>query len=97
MSIEEKSNRSLLARAAQRSLDNNMPPTYITNLEAGSRSPLAAKDKERDGPTRKIMMKLTLPRLRKMQALVRGFLTRRKIYPPLLEQYLLAKSICNSI
>lgn len=27
-------------------------------------------------------MKLTLPRLRKMQALVRGFIVRRKIYPP---------------
>jgi|688.fasta_scaffold270945_2 hypothetical protein len=43
------------------------------------------------------MMKLTLPRLRKMQALVRGFITRRKIYPPLLHEYLLAKSVLNVV
>lgn len=47
--------------------------------------------------TKKIMMKLTLPRLRKMQALVRGFLTRRKIYPILLQEYVLAKSIMNVV
>ena len=34
---------------------------------------------------KKIMMKLTFGRLRKMQALVRGFLVRRKVYPKLLE------------
>jgi hypothetical protein len=35
-----------------------------------------------DARIKKLMMKLTYPRLRKMQALVRGFLVRRKIYPP---------------
>lgn len=39
------------------------------------------------------MIKLTLPRLRKMQALVRGFLVRRKVYPGKLEEYVLAKSV----
>jgi hypothetical protein len=34
---------------------------------------------------KKLMMKLTLFRLRKMQALVRGFLVRRKVYPKLLQ------------
>lgn len=41
------------------------------------------------------MIKLTLPRLRKMQALVRGFLVRRKIYPPLLEEYLISQAVMN--
>jgi len=43
------------------------------------------------------MMKLTLPRLRKMQALVRGFIVRRKVYPPLLKEYLIAKSTYDLI
>ena len=43
------------------------------------------------------MMKLTLPRLRKMQALVRGFLVRRKIYPKVLEEYLVADSVLSLI
>lgn len=45
--------------------------------------------------TRQLMIKLTLPRLRKMQALVRGFLVRRKIYPPLLEEYLISQAVMN--
>lgn len=44
-----------------------------------------------------LIQKLTLPRLRKMQALVRGFLTRRLIYPPLKEEYILACSILELI
>jgi hypothetical protein len=43
------------------------------------------------------MMKLTFVRLRKMQALVRGFLVRRKIYPKLLQEYLIAKSVYSII
>lgn len=43
------------------------------------------------------MMKLTLPRLRKMQALVRGFLVRRTVYPGKLEKYLIAKSILGLV
>ena len=38
-----------------------------------------------------------MPRLRKMQALVRGFLTRRKIYPPLLQEYTISKAVLNLI
>jgi hypothetical protein len=33
---------------------------------------------------KKLMMKLTFVRLRKIQALARGFLVRRKVYPKLL-------------
>lgn len=33
---------------------------------------------------KKLMIKLTLTRLRKIQGLVRGFLFRRKVYPRLL-------------
>jgi hypothetical protein len=43
------------------------------------------------------MMKLTFGRLRKMQALVRGFLVRRKVYPKLLEEYLIAKSVLSLV
>lgn len=42
---------------------------------------------------KEIMPKLTMKRLRKIQALVRGFLTRRIILPPLLKQH----SLCTSI
>ena len=55
------------------------------------------KEKERDNNTRRLMIKLTLPRLRKMQALVRGFLVRRTVYPAKLQEYLLAKSVLNVI
>jgi len=43
------------------------------------------------------MMNLTFVRLRKMQALVRGFLVRRKVYPKLLEKYLIAKNVLSLI
>lgn len=39
------------------------------------------------------MMKLTMARLRKMQALVRGFLVRRNVYPKVLEEYLIGQSV----
>jgi hypothetical protein len=41
---------------------------------------------------KQILKKLGLGRLRKMQALARGFLVRRKIYPKKLEEYLVAMS-----
>ena len=50
-----------------------------------------------DKRTRQLIIKLTMPRLRKMQALVRGFLVRRKVYPALLEEYLVAKSLMNLV
>jgi hypothetical protein len=40
---------------------------------------------------------LTMRRLRKMQALVRGFLTRRITYPPLLRQHRLCEAVYHSI
>lgn len=43
------------------------------------------------------MPKLTLSRLRKMQALVRGFLFRRKILPKLLIQHRLCEMMCKNI
>ena len=46
---------------------------------------------------KKLMMKLTFVRLRKMQALARGFLVRRKLYPKLLQQFLIAKSLLSLI
>jgi hypothetical protein len=46
---------------------------------------------------KQILKKLGLGRLRKMQALVRGFLVRRKIYPRELEEYLVAVSAMDLI
>lgn len=77
MNYKDASNRSLLAVAGSRSLNNDYSPI---NPKKTSENPLKntiAMDKQ----TKKLMMKLTLPRLRKMQALVRGFLVRRTIYP----------------
>ena len=39
------------------------------------------------------MKKLGFARLRKMQALVRGFIVRRKVYPVELGKYLIAQSL----
>lgn len=44
-----------------------------------------------------ILKKLGLARLRKMQALVRGFIVRRTIYPKELTKYLIAKSAMELI
>ena len=44
-----------------------------------------------------LIKKLGLARLRKMQALVRGFLVRRTIYPKELKEYLLAQSLLDVI
>lgn len=44
-----------------------------------------------------LIKKLGLGRLRKMQALVRGFLVRRKIYPKELEDYLTAQSALDLV
>lgn len=46
-----------------------------------------------DQRMKEIMPKLTMKRLRKMQALVRGFLTRRIILPPLLKKHKLCASV----
>ena len=79
-------NRSLLANAGERTLGINSKPSGMTNT---------ANTMERRG--RQILIKLTLPRLRKIQALVRGFLVRRKIYPRLYQQFILSKSLLNLI
>lgn len=50
-----------------------------------------------EGRIKFIIKKLTLPRLRKMQALVRGFLVRRTVYPYELRWYLIAKSILDLV
>jgi hypothetical protein len=70
-------NRSLLSLAGEQSLGLNI------------QSKIQAKKNEKDEQndilgefdTKKILKKLTLPRLRKMQALIRGFIVRRTIYP----------------
>ena len=46
---------------------------------------------------KEIVKRLGLSRLRKMQALVRGFLVRRKIYPKELKDYLIAQSALELI
>ena len=46
---------------------------------------------------KEIVKRLGLSRLRKMQALVRGFLVRRKIYPKELKDYLIAQSALDLI
>lgn len=46
---------------------------------------------------KQLMPILTLKRLRKMQALVRGFLCRRITYPPLLRQHRLCEAIYHSV
>jgi len=50
-----------------------------------------------DERVKQIMPILTMKRLRKMQALVRGFLTRRITYPPLLRQHRLCEAVSNKI
>lgn len=44
-----------------------------------------------------LINKLTLKRLRKMQALVRGFLVRRITYPRLLKRYRICQKVFESI
>jgi hypothetical protein len=46
---------------------------------------------------KQILKKLGLARLRKMQALVRGFLVRRTVYPKELSEYLIAQSAMDLI
>ena len=76
-------------------MNSKQSPTKSVFVMAGSRSLTNSMPQTPSFDTKKLMMKLTLPRLRKMQALVRGFLVRRKVYPSLLKEYLLAKSILN--
>ena len=80
--------RSVLLSAGSRSLNNDISVKKETKIKP------TYPPKEID---KKLIIKLTLPRLRKMQALVRGFLVRRKIYPVLLQEYLLAKSVLNIV
>lgn len=72
------SNRSVLARAGEQSLNKNVRSSTVFD-------------------PKQIIKKLGLGRLRKMQALVRGFLVRRQIYPRELEKYLIAQSLLQLI
>jgi hypothetical protein len=87
MDRESRSNRSLLALAGERSLNNNPSSTYIKPYIKQNRpapvSPLKLNHSSSSTlfDPKQIIKKLGLGRLRKMQALVRGFLVRRTVYP----------------
>ena len=99
------SNRSLLALAAERSLNPQYTSPQLTSNQPyrPPRAYLPVHSQElkisRTGhfDTKALIKKLGLARLRKMQALVRGFLTRRLIYPGVLREYLVASSVADFI
>lgn len=63
----------------------------------GSASMSAVENASRVFDPKQIVKRLGLARLRKMQALVRGFLVRRTIYPKELQDYLVAESALDLI
>ena len=57
-----------------------------SSLQRSEAKPFNAKE---------IVKKLGFARLRKMQALVRGFIVRRTVYPKELKDYLIAQSLMD--
>lgn len=91
MERENKNNRSLLALAGQQSLSGNQNGGIPLRTEQKNKklelsrsimvNPSYINLQNRAFDQKDIIKKLGLARLRKMQALVRGFITRRTIYP----------------
>lgn len=101
MDRDIKYNRSLLAMAGENSLLGNnssrsiKPVPYMQPKQrpvAVSPSALSIEHPPVFFDPKQIIKKLGLGRLRKMQALVRGFLVRRQVYPRELQEYLVAQS-----
>jgi len=96
MDRDTKNNRSLLAMAGEHSLlHNNSNPIFKTSannkkdsnnfsLISPTKLPINSAANSNQiilFDAKQILKKLGLNRLRKMQALVRGFLVRRTVYP----------------
>lgn len=88
MDRESKNNRSLLAMAGENSLLANSSkhsikpaPYYKPKEKYTPPSPIKLEPTPPLFDPKQIIKKLGLGRLRKMQALVRGFLVRRQVYP----------------
>ena len=88
--------------AGERSLNSNPSNNYIqTSLKQTKPAPVSPLEFNQSPSTlfdpKQIIKKLGLGRLRKMQALVRGFLVRRTLYPHELQSYLVAQSALELI
>jgi hypothetical protein len=87
--------RSLTANTSNSYIKPPLTPTRIRRIKEYLPSPSPPPISPEKAPfdPKQIIKKLGLGRLRKMQALVRGFLVRRQVYPRELEQYLVAQSV----
>lgn len=113
MDRKNANNRSLLAMAGEQSLISSQSNELFINkskyskkqhnkdrdeeMLLGSTIKNVGENNSKVFDTKQIIKKLGLARLRKMQALVRGFLVRRTIYPKELQDYLIAQSALDLI
>jgi hypothetical protein len=84
MDRENKNNRSVFAIAAESSILNpslNMQQSRIAKQIFVKESRPSINNDSKLFDPKLIIKKLGLARLRKMQALVRGFIVRRTVYP----------------
>ena len=97
--MSKDNNRSLLALAGQHTLGGSHSAVLPTKQNQPYPQPYMAiqahplKISRPAFDTKTLIKRLGLNRLRKMQALVRGFLIRRLVYPKALKEYLIASSV----
>jgi len=100
MERENKNSRSIFALAGESSISN---PSIKIQQSRTTKQIVAIEPQTKIINNSKvfdpklIIKKLGLGRLRKMQALVRGFIVRRTIYPRELKDYLIAQSLLDLI
>ena len=94
---------SSLMRAGATIVESNVTPIYFHSKERktnnNNTSPFSGYPRivQASSNSSSLINRLTLKRLRKMQALVRGFITRRVTYPRLMKQYRLCQRVYEMI